>query len=409
MWAGRCARPRRQARDLVIRTLAIENYRSLRRVFMPMAALNLVTGANGSGKSSLYRALRLLADSSRNGAVAALAREGGLPSTLWAGPEKIGRSVREGRYPVQGTVRSQPVSLKLGFGADDFSYSVEFGLPPPSQVTAFALDPEIKRECIWNGPVLRASALLCDRHNGIVRLRGADGKWASPHPIGGYDSMLSEFADPQRAPEILGLREQIRSWRFYDYLRTDLLAPARRSQIATRTPVLGHDGADVAAALQTIREVGNAIALERAVDLAFPGSQISIEWDGNGRIDLGLRQHGLLRPLGVAELSDGTLRYLLWIAALLTPRPPGLLVLNEPETSLHSDLLAPLAQLISDAAAHSQVIVVSHSRPLMNALGRAAEDGGTEISTIELTKDFGETRIVGQDLLDQPSWHWPKR
>jgi predicted ATPase len=287
----------------MIRTLAIENYRSLRQVIMPLAALNLVTGANGSGKSSLYRALRLLADCSRNGAVAALAREGGLPSTLWAGPEKIGRAVREGGYPVQGTVRSAPVSLKLGFGADDFSYSVEFGLPAPS-VTAFALDPEIKRECIWNKPVLRPSALLCDRHNGIVRLRGADGKWASPHPIGGYDSMLSEFADPQRAPEILGLREQIRSWRFYDYFRTDALAPARRGQIATRTPVLSHDGADVAAALQTIREMGNPVTLDQAVDLAFPGSRISIEYDDSARIDLRLRQHGLLRPLGVAELSE---------------------------------------------------------------------------------------------------------
>jgi len=82
----------------MIRTLAIENYRSLRRVIMPLAELNLVTGANGSGKSSLYRALRLLADSARNGAVAALAREGGLPSTLWAGPEKIGNLVLEGRY-----------------------------------------------------------------------------------------------------------------------------------------------------------------------------------------------------------------------------------------------------------------------------------------------------------------------
>ena len=56
-----------------------------------------------------------------------------------------------------------------------------------------------------------------------------------------------------------------------------------------------------------------------------------------------MQQHGLLRPLKAAELSDGTLRYLLWIAALLTPRPPGLLVLNEPETSLHPDLLPALA------------------------------------------------------------------
>ena len=59
----------------VIATLAVENYRSLRHLVVPLAPLNVVTGANGSGKSSLYRALRLLADAARNGAVAALARQ----------------------------------------------------------------------------------------------------------------------------------------------------------------------------------------------------------------------------------------------------------------------------------------------------------------------------------------------
>src|SRR4051794_35203835 len=58
------------------------------------------------------------------------------------------------------------------------------------------------------------------------------------------------------------------------------------------------------------------------------------KWHDGGHL-LRPHQHGLLRPLSGAELSDGTLRYLLWVAALLTPRPPALLVLNEPETSLH--------------------------------------------------------------------------
>jgi predicted ATPase len=53
----------------MISTLAIENYRSIRRLVMPLKGINVVTGANGTGKSSLYRALRLLADSSHNGAV----------------------------------------------------------------------------------------------------------------------------------------------------------------------------------------------------------------------------------------------------------------------------------------------------------------------------------------------------
>jgi predicted ATPase len=115
---ARCLSPaawRVDSVGLVIATLAVENYRSLRRLIVPLAPLTVVTGANGTGKSSLYRALRLLADAARNGAVAALAREGGLPSTLWAGPETIGRAVREGTHPVQGVVRAKSVSLRLGF------------------------------------------------------------------------------------------------------------------------------------------------------------------------------------------------------------------------------------------------------------------------------------------------------
>ena len=394
----------------MIATLAVENYRSLRSLVVPLAQLTVVTGGNGAGKSSLYRALRLLADAARNGAVAALAREGGLPSTLWAGPETIGRRVRDGTYPVQGTRRTKPVALRLGFGGDDFGYAIDFGLPAGGgRESLFTLDPEIKRESIWNGPLLRPAAVLCERDNGIVRIREDRRTWSDPQPIRPYDSMLSEFADPRQSPEVLRVREQIRSWRFYDHIRTDATAPARAVQIGTRTPVMSQDGADVAAALQTIRETGDAAALDQAVDLAFPGSHVTVESEGGGRLALRLHQHGLLRPLGAAELSDGTLRYLLWAAALLAPRPAGLLVLNEPETSLHWQLLAPLASLIAAAAARSQIIAVSHSQTLINALQRTTEQAGIETSTIELVKDFGETSVAGREPLDGPAWHWPKR
>jgi predicted ATPase len=391
-----------------MRTLAVENYRSLRHLVIPLQSLNVVTGANGSGKSSLYRALRLLADGARTGMVAALAREGGLPSTLWAGPAQIGRSVREGIHPVQGTAAGgKPVALRLGFGADEFSYAIDLGLPQHT-CTAFALDPVIKRECIWHGPALRPSAVLCERLGDYVRIRD-DAAWSAPYPIRDYDSMLSEFADPQRAPELLKLREQIRSWRFYDHFRTDAGAPARDSHIGTRTPVLSADGSDLAAALQTIIENGDEQGLAAAVAAAFPRSSLNVARSGDGRLSLQLHQHGLLRPLAAAELSDGTLRYLLWVAALLSPRPPGLLVLNEPETSLHPDLLPPLGELISVAATRTQVIAVSHSAALIDGIGRAAHQAGTGISAIELTKDFGETTVAGREPLDQPAWTWPKR
>ncbi|MFI1682827.1 AAA family ATPase [Streptomyces sp. NPDC020607] len=382
----------------MIRTLAVENYRSLRKLIVPLDRLNVITGANGTGKSSLYRSLRLLADSATGGAVAALAREGGLPSALWAGERK-----------------AEPTGLKLGFAGDEFGYAVDFGLPqssgagPRGAPSLFQLDPEIKRESTWAGPVLRPAALLCDRAGPAVRTRTADGGWHRTQGIRPYDSMLSEFADPQLAPDLLRLRELIRSWRFYDHVRTDADAPARAARIGTRTPVLAHDGADLAAALQTIREIGDDEALDNAVDDAFPGSRVRVV-DNGGRFELQLHQHGLLRPLGPAELSDGTLRYLLWTAALLTPRPPELLVLNEPETSLHPDLLRPLADLIVTATKDTQVVLVTHARPLAEAVAKGAARHRVDVNSIELLKESGRTTVAGREsLLDEPLWYWPKR
>ena len=152
-----------ETRSPMLKTLAISNYRSLRDVIVPLKSLNIVTGPNGSGKSSLYRSLRLLADTAQGRVVSSMAREGGLPSTLWAGPESISRSVRRGDYPVQGTRRTHPVNLRLGFAGDEYGYLIDMGLPTPN-ASAFSLDPQIKRECIWHGSVLRPSAMLVERH-----------------------------------------------------------------------------------------------------------------------------------------------------------------------------------------------------------------------------------------------------
>jgi predicted ATPase len=389
----------------LITALAIANYRSIRHLALPLAQLNVVTGANGSGKSNLYRALRLLSDTARGGVIATLAREGGFESTLWAGPESISRRMKSGEVAVQGTARREPVNLRLGFCDGTIGYCIDIGLPPPADSPApFSRDPQVKRECIFAAPVLRPATLLVDRRNAFVRLREESGEWLTlSSSLQSFDSMLAELSDPKRAPEVTNVRDTVRAWRFYDHFRVDLDAPARQPVVATLTPVLAADGRDLAAALETIRAIGDGPGLAKAIDDAFPGATARSS-QGDGHLKVEFSQPGLLRTLSAAELSDGTLRYLLWAAALLTPRPPPLMVLNEPETSLHPDLLPALGRLISRAARNTQVWVVSHAARLIATLKEDAN-----CNAIELDKSFGESIVSSAGGLEEPAWKWPER
>lgn len=373
----------------MLSTVAVRGYRSLRELIVPLDCLTVVTGANGTGKSSVYRALQLLADCGCGEVIGSLAREGGLQSARWAGP----------------TARNRSVELELGYAADDFGYLVDLGLPVPAS-SMFDRDPQIKREVIFAGAALRPSSTLVRRAGPLTEVRAESGRGFDEltRALPSYRSVLTEFAHSGQLAELAAVRDRLRSWRFYDGFRTDSDAAARRPHIGTRTPMLADNGANLAAAIQTIIEAGSGARsedLQRAVADAFDGATVSVAAT-DGLFDLQLHQPGMLRPMRSAELSDGTLRFLLWAAALLSPEPPSLMVLNEPETSLHPDLVRPLATLIRAAAAATQVLVITHSKALLGDLAKGA-------MRLELVKDNDGTRIAGQGLLDAPPWHWGSR
>ena len=311
----------------MIHTLAVSGYRSLRNLVLPLGQLNLVTGANGTGKSSLYRALRLLGDAALNTVVASLAREGGLPSTLWAGPETIARSVRKGEFPVEGTPRQKTIGLKLGFAGDPYSYCIDLGYPPPAQ-TAFPLDPAIKRECIWHGGIYRRASVLVDRNNRLVQL--APGKTAQARRAGDSDQG-TEFnrqhaGDDCRSAAGAGDAGGARVDSRMAFLRG----------ISDRFCLAGSDsaGGHVYAGLEQRRAPICRRRSRRFACLAIARRCIArsrmlflaamLRWTSRaGRFEVQLRQHGLLRPLSASELSDGTLRYLLVDGGFADTAPAG--------------------------------------------------------------------------------------
>ena len=372
----------------VIRTLAFAGYRSLQELHIAVGQLTVITGGNGTGKSNVYRALRLLADAADGNLGRALAREGGMPSAMWAG---AGRPTKPGA----GT------RLSVGFADETFAYELRLGLPAPpiKPPPPFAFDPEVKEETL--SVLANPRARLLERRNLSVILRDEEGRPQTfAAQLATNESVLAQLSEPHRYPVLSMLRERLRRWRFYHQIRTDQDSPLRAVQIGTRTPVLAHDGHDLAPALQTILENGDDRGLLAAVAEAFEGARLQIEAN-DGRFRLLLETPGLFRPLDAAELSDGTLRYLALLAALRSPRPPELLVLNEPETSLHPRVLVPLARQIMAAAERSQVIVVSHAAPLVDEIARARD-----AVRIELIKQDGATVVANRKRIEAPSWKW---
>ncbi len=376
---------------MAIREIHVTGYRSVRSLRLHLSQINVLTGANATGKTNLYNSVFLLAKAAAGGFAQVIAEEGGMPSVLWAGARKS-RSM--------GTIRMEGVRMSLGIKTDTFSYELICGLPKQSsgEKSAFSLDPEVKEERVWMDAPHGLKVTFFERSPKGAWILDNDERLADySGELLPTESVLSQLREPHLYPELSSLRTEMSRWRFYHHFRTDAESPLRHPQVGVRTPVLAHDGRDLAAALQTINEVGQSQDLHEAIRQAFPGASLEIEHDeDNGMFAVLLRMPGLRRPLRARELSDGTLRYLCLLAALLSPHPPSLLALNEPETSLHPDLLEPLAKQLVNAAKYSQLWVVTHSQRLAELVEKFS--GEAPIS-LEITG--GETRVIGQRTADE--------
>ncbi|ACB93997.1 AAA family ATPase [Beijerinckia indica] len=370
--------------SLPVREFRVRGYRSLKSITYPISGLDIFVGANGIGKTNLYHALELIRSAAANTLARDLVKEGGLQSALWAGPRH----------------RSEPARIRLAVGLSDparqrsgaiiYRYEVAVGFPPPTSA-AFLAEPQVKEEILTYRRGAKPLRLI-DRNGSSVMARGEDGR---PLQIDidllPSETVLGRLEDPSRYPEMDALRRTFLQWRFYHGIRTDVASPLRQPCAAVATPSLASDGSDLAAVFATLAHIRQDTAdLDAAVDQAFPGARLIVPHpDRMARFGMTFPEFPQ-RVFEANELSDGTLRFLALAGALLAYRLPPFIALNEPEASLHPDLMQPLARLIVQAAERTQVWLVTHSTRLADAI---AATGAGKVRSV--MRQDGATQIEG--------------
>jgi predicted ATPase len=374
---------------MLLRSMSAENYRSLRSIRMDLGQVNLFVGENGAGKSNLYRSLQLVQAAVRGTFAQEIAAEGGMGSALWTGK-------RRPNEPVRIRLEAELLDEER---AITFRYRIEAGLRPPA-AAGFAFEPQVKVEdlSIETG---RRPVTMMKRAGPGVMVRNEAGRMVEhPEQALTSETAVALLGDAGHYPEVGTFRRAVSQWRFFHGFRSDRDSALRQPCLAVTAPLLDEDGANMAAVFATLKWTrGDTVDLDRAVADAFGGARLSVpepeEFAAYGLVFPQFPQ----RVFQPRELSDGQIRFLALAAALLSYRTPPLIALNEPEASLHPDMLPPLAEMIARAAQSSQLWIVTHSERLarevetrcgVRAKRVVRNDGATWIDGMRLTGEMAE-------------------
>jgi predicted ATPase len=368
---------------MLLKSMSAAQYRSLRAIRMELDGVNVFIGANGVGKTNLYRGLQLVQAAVRGTFAREIAAEGGMMQALWAGPR---RNHEKARIVFSVEVIDPRSGLIL-------EYRVEAGIKPPLEV-GFAFEPQIKDE-VFSVDTGRGPVIMMKRQGPGITLRSERGRMVPYEETAlPSETAISMLAHEAAAPEIATFCRFVEQWRFFHGFRTDARSPLRRPCLAVTAPMLDEDGSNLAAVFATISvNRGEMPEIEALVADALSGAQLVIpEPEQEASIGLSLPEFPK-RVFSAREFSDGQLRFLALTAALMSYRLPPLIALNEPEASLHPRMLDPLADLIFEAARRSQIWVVTHSEQLS-----AAIEARCGVKARHVVRQDGKTWIEGMRL-----------
>jgi predicted ATPase len=363
-----------------IESLRIQGFRSLRDVTWKPGKLNVLIGPNGSGKSNLLRAIELLHVAADGDLSEFIISQGGFGPFLWDGrANRISWNLKVNSDPAKREILDYGLEIQQAGGYNYFRIAEEF---------------------------LKA--------NGKTLVESVPGQLSVYNPD--RDEMvidtLKRLKDPEQTsllqagvwpiPEPLVLAIILLSWSVYHDLRVDQSAPLRQAAVARFERSLALDGQNLIPVLHTLytgdREFKKSVdsAMRAAFgddfeELVFPPA-------ADQRVQLRVRWRSLKTEQPAANLSDGTLRFLILLAILANPEPSSLIAIDEPETGLHPGMLPLIAEMAADAAERTQVVLSTHSPQLLDAFQ------GEAITTTVAQMVDGETRLTTLDGEELRRW-----
>jgi predicted ATPase len=348
-----------------IHTLRLENFLSYGNEGeeIELQPLNVLIGANTSGKSNLIEAIGIL-KATPTDLPAPFRQGGGISEFLWKGGQEnpvakievtlnYPQRLQKLRYYVNLTSIGQRLELadeaveneQRYQGETDvyFYYRYQSGRPVLNINKIENNGEPLKRS-------LRREDLILDQ------------------------SVLSQRKDPDLYPELSYLSREFSNIGLYRHWQMGRYSEPRNAQ---KTDLPEHplleDGSNLGLMLNNLQhQIGNRKIIEKLKKFYEPAEELSVRIYG-GTVQIFIREEGLIQPIPANRLSDGTLRYLFLMALLLDPTPPPLICLEEPEIGLHPDILSTIAEMLIEASQRTQIIVTTHSDALVSAFSEYPE------------------------------------
>jgi len=339
-------------------------------------------GPNGSGKTALLEILQLLKDATQENLGEALEKLGGLSAVLSRTPDGPDRLKIALTVDVESTRSQEPMHYRFELTPRDVGYVIPF------ERLEWQLDPRAIK------PYRYIDARYEDIHYADPDIPGM------VRPTWDYHRSELALAQAPRmyeAPE--ALRSALSRTRFFSFLDVGRRSVVRLPQSLTPTMQPGPNGENLYSALYNLRasDPDSYARIEEVLRIGFPGFRhLEFPVVGAGQVTMAWYQDSLTGPLYPGELSEGTLRFL-WLATiLLSPNVSSIVLIDEPEVSLHPELLKLLAGLLQDAATRQQIIVATHSPDLVRWL--------QPDEVLVLDKIEGQTQFTWADSLDLDGW-----